>query len=146
MSPLTRQHIDPFSNLTDFHLASGNATPTRLLEKYEDILKPTFNNIQNLKVKSSLNPTKILGIGTKHKVSSMLVSTLVLVTSITLASAASRHRQGLRAPPPSGRPLPSEQWFEQRLDHFRVTERRTWKQRWGLTLTCNVQYIALMSG
>ena len=63
--------------------------------------------------------------------SSMSVSALVLVTSITLTSAASRHRQGLRAPPPSGRPLPSEQWFEQRLDHFRVTERRTWKQRWG---------------
>ena len=63
----------------------------------------------------------------------MLVSALVLVTSITLASAASRHRQGLRGPPPSGRPLPSEQWLDQRLDHFRVTERRTWKQRWVQT-------------
>ena len=82
--------------------------------------------------------------------SSMLMSALLLVTSITLASAASRHRQGLRAPPPSGRPLPSEQWLEQRLDHFRVTERRTWKQRWVQTTDMQemfdnaVQYIALM--
>ena len=43
-----------------------------------------------------------------------------------------RHRQGLRDPPPSGAPLPEEQWFQQRLDHFKITEDRSWRQRYWI--------------
>ena len=54
---------------------------------------------------------------------------LLLVNLVTSA----RHRQGLSAPPASGRAPPPEQWLHQRLDHFRVTEQRTWAQRYWVS-------------
>ena len=50
------------------------------------------------------------------------------------AAAGLRYRQGLAGPPrsdPAAPPRP--QWFPQRLDHFRPTESRTWKQRYWIS-------------
>ena len=55
---------------------------------------------------------------------------ICLMCLMHLVTGARRHRQGLRSPPPTGRATPPEQWFTQRLDHFRVTEQRTWRQRY----------------
>ena len=59
----------------------------------------------------------------------MIPRSLLVLGLVTLVTG-SRHRQGLRAPPPTGRAPPPEQWITQRLDHFRVTEQRTWRQRY----------------
>ena len=60
---------------------------------------------------------------------------LQLILSIGLISVSGRsrrHRQGLRDPPSSGKSLPAEQWFTQKLDHFKVTDQREWKQRFWI--------------
>ena len=47
-----------------------------------------------------------------------------------------RHRQLRGAPrhdPRDGRAPPPEMWFEQRLDHFRPTDGRTWRQRFWVS-------------
>ena len=57
---------------------------------------------------------------------------LVLISALTVSLGTSRHREGLRGPPRSGRELPEEQWFTQRLNHFKITEQRTWRQRYWI--------------
>ena len=51
----------------------------------------------------------------------------------SFSTAALRHQQGLRAPPPAPGPSPDPLWFTQRLDHFRPSETRTWSQRYFLS-------------
>merc|ERR1712212_966046 len=63
----------------------------------------------------------------------MWVSFLLLPLLFSCSSAAWRHQQGLRAPPPSSGPPPDPLWFQQRLDHFRPSETRTWRQRYFLS-------------
>merc|ERR1711936_1444453 len=46
------------------------------------------------------------------------------------------HHVGRFPPPPptsSGPPPPDPLWFQQRLDHFRPSETRTWRQRYFLS-------------
>ena len=52
--------------------------------------------------------------------------------SLISLSNCRRHQEGLRAPPPSGRDLPGEKWFTQRLDHFKITNQATWRQRYWI--------------
>ena len=54
----------------------------------------------------------------------------VFISTLSLTLGSARHREGLRGPPPSGRDLPKEEWFTQRLNHFKITEQRTWRQRY----------------
>ncbi len=45
-----------------------------------------------------------------------------------------RHRLfvGGAPPNPENKPLPPDQWFVQRLDHFQPTDERVWKQRYWI--------------
>ena len=52
--------------------------------------------------------------------------------TVSVPTLASRHLQGLRPPPSSGQELPPENWFTQRLDHFKITDTRTWQQRYWI--------------
>ena len=61
----------------------------------------------------------------------MLIKFLFLLT-LLIPTQGLLHQQGLRDPPSSGKPLPPEQWFIQRLDHFKASDLRTWKQRFWI--------------
>ena len=54
----------------------------------------------------------------------------VLLSALTIPLGTARHREGLRGPPRSGQELPEADWFTQRLDHFKITDQRTWRQRY----------------
>jgi len=61
----------------------------------------------------------------------MLIKFLHFLT-LLISTQGLFHKQGLRDPPASGKPLPPEQWFLQRLDHFKASDLRTWKQRFWI--------------
>eukprot|EP00092_Neocalanus_flemingeri_P028013 GFUD01030416.1.p1 GENE.GFUD01030416.1~~GFUD01030416.1.p1 ORF type:complete len:490 (+),score=98.51 GFUD01030416.1:89-1558(+) len=61
-----------------------------------------------------------------------MFTTFLFVSLILVGIIQCKFQQGLRAPPISREPLPEEKWLTQRLDHFRPTESRTWKQRYWI--------------